>query len=185
VAVEESRLDAFIREYAPSETESAYLLAPRDFHNAKAFVKASYLGENPEKMLAPEGRIPVGILRDCVLGKDYSALETVCPDLVAACKEAQTLLAETPDGAKVVWFTGGESFNSAASVAANVLAYALTWVTLEYTSAVTDIPPTLYEQPMTVVSSGGATMITVMLCLVAVGVAVFGAVNLYRRKKAK
>lgn len=93
--------------------------------------------------------------------------------------------AETPDGAKVVWFTGGESFNSAASVAANVLAYALTWVTLEYTSAVTDIPPTLYEQPMTVVSSGGATMITVMLCLVAVGVTVFGAVNLYRRKKAK
>lgn len=93
--------------------------------------------------------------------------------------------AETPDGAKVVWFTGGESFNGAASVAANVLAYALTWVTMEYTSVVSNIPPTLYEQPMTVVSSGGATMITVILCLVAVGVAVFGVVNLYRRKKAK
>ena len=93
--------------------------------------------------------------------------------------------AETADGAKVVWFTGGESYNQAESIGANLVAYGLTWVTLEYTSAVSELPPTLYSQPTSIIASGGATLITVMLCLVAVGVAVYGVSVIYKRKKAK
>ena len=93
--------------------------------------------------------------------------------------------AETSDGAKVVWFTGGESYNEAASVGSNLVAYGLTWVTLEYTSEVSNLPPALYAQPTTVVSSGGATLITVLLCLVAAGVAIYGVAVIYKRKKAK
>ncbi|MDE6667852.1 MAG: hypothetical protein K2K38_05845, partial [Clostridia bacterium] len=33
---DERDLDAFIREYATTNAEKAYLLSPRDFHNAKA-----------------------------------------------------------------------------------------------------------------------------------------------------
>ncbi len=92
--------------------------------------------------------------------------------------------AEAPDGARVVWFTGGESYNEAYSASADLLAYALTWVTLEYTTAVPSIPPVLYSQPTPPISSGGATMITVLLCIVSAGVAVLGVVNIYKRKKA-
>jgi ABC-2 type transport system permease protein len=93
--------------------------------------------------------------------------------------------AETGDGARVVWFTGGESYNEAASIGANLVAYGLTWVTLEYTSAVSELPPALYAQPTTIVSSGGATLITVLLCLIAIGVAVYGVTVIYKRKKLK
>ena len=93
--------------------------------------------------------------------------------------------AETGDGARVVWFTGGESYNEAASIGANLVAYGLTWVTLEYTSAVSELPPVLYAQPTTIVSSGGATLITVLLCLIAIGVAVYGVTVIYKRKKLK
>ena len=34
IAAEEASLDGFVREYAPSPAEKAYLLSPRDFHNA-------------------------------------------------------------------------------------------------------------------------------------------------------
>ena len=59
IGAEERALDDFICEYAPSEADAAYLLAPRDFHNAKALLKAEYLHADAEKMLAPEGRISV------------------------------------------------------------------------------------------------------------------------------
>ena len=42
VAADEKSIDEFIREYAPSRAETEYLLSPRDFHNAKALVKAIY-----------------------------------------------------------------------------------------------------------------------------------------------
>ncbi len=55
VAAEELALDGFIREYAPTEADRAYFLAPRDFHNLKARYKAKALGVDPAGMLAPEG----------------------------------------------------------------------------------------------------------------------------------
>lgn len=55
VAHEEGVLDEFIRTYAPSEAEKAFFLAPRDFHNMKALIKAERLGVSADSMLAPEG----------------------------------------------------------------------------------------------------------------------------------
>ena len=55
VLAEERALDAFIREYAPTQADRAYFLAPRDFHNLKALYKAEKLGSDPAPMLAPEG----------------------------------------------------------------------------------------------------------------------------------
>jgi vacuolar-type H+-ATPase subunit C/Vma6 len=99
IAVEEERLDSFIREYAPSKTEKAYLLAVRDFHNAKALIKAAYLNESADKMLTGEGLIEIQTLKSCVQTTDFSALENGF--LRNACEEATVLLQEEPSGAKV------------------------------------------------------------------------------------
>lgn len=71
---EESALDNFIREYAPSKTELSYLLSPRDFHNAKALCKAAVLHTEADKMLAPEGLVPVAELSRAIGGGDFDAL---------------------------------------------------------------------------------------------------------------
>lgn len=107
IAVEEEKLDAFIHEYAPSDAEANYLLSPRDFHNAKALIKASYLGESAERMLAPQGLISLDTLLSCVQENDYSALKGY-PRLKEACESAVALLQETPSGAEV-----GEIFEKA------------------------------------------------------------------------
>ena len=99
IAVEEERLDSFIREYAPSKTEKAYLLAVRDFHNAKALIKAAYLNESADKMLTGEGLIEIQTLKSCVQTADFSALENGF--LRNACEEATVLLQNEPSGAKV------------------------------------------------------------------------------------
>ncbi len=82
---EERSLDGFIREYAPSQTELIYLLSPRDFHNAKALVKAEKLNTDAEKMLAPEGLVPVETLKSAIKSGDYSAL---CRELCGAVESA-------------------------------------------------------------------------------------------------
>ena len=90
-AAEESALDDFIREYAPSRAEKAYLLAPRDFHNAKAILKAEYLGADAEKMLAPDGEIPISDLSVSLRSGDFSSLGK---ELGKTAKEAAELLKE-------------------------------------------------------------------------------------------
>lgn len=89
IEAEERSLDAFIREYAPSESEKAYLLSGRDFHNAKALLKAAYLGTDAEKLLAPEGTVAVETLKSCAEKGDFSPLYK---ELKAACEEAYALL---------------------------------------------------------------------------------------------
>ncbi len=91
IAAEEEKLDGFIRTYAASGAELAYLLSPRDFHNAKALFKAEYLRRNAEKMLAPEGLIPVSVLLGSIREKDYSALDR---ELAEALQEADSLCAD-------------------------------------------------------------------------------------------
>lgn len=88
---EERALDDFIREYSPSEAEKVYLLAPRDFHNAKAILKAQYLGSDAGKMLAPDGLIPAGEISDCVKSGELDRLGT---ELAGAVREASELLKE-------------------------------------------------------------------------------------------
>jgi V/A-type H+-transporting ATPase subunit C len=107
IAVENEKLDAFIREYAPSNAEAAYLLSPRDFHNAKALIKAAHLNESAERMLDSEGLIAIDTLSTCVKNGDFSDLKN-CLALQKACQDATALLAEDASGAKV-----GEIFENA------------------------------------------------------------------------
>lgn len=102
IKAEEDSVDKFIREYAPSKADKGYLLSPRDFHNAKALLKAEYLNSSVENMLAPEGEIAVGVLLDCVKNKDFSALETINPALQKACEETCKLLeTDTVSGSQI------------------------------------------------------------------------------------
>lgn len=100
VALEDARLYAFIREYAPSKAELEYLLIPNDFHNAKALLKAKSLGVSADNMLASEGLISVKTLSNCVEEGEFSALAGY-PYLKGACEEVTALLEEDKDGAKV------------------------------------------------------------------------------------
>ena len=109
IAAEERALDAFIREYAPSKTERIFLLASRDFHNAKALIKAAYLGADVSRMLAPQGLIEVAELSSCVENKNFDGLKEKNAALCCACQEAIASLEENPSGAKV-----GEIFEKAA-----------------------------------------------------------------------
>jgi V/A-type H+-transporting ATPase subunit C len=104
VAAEENALDQFIREYAPSAAERAYLLSPRDFHNAKALLKAAYLKTDAEKMLAPEGEIPLETLKTAVESKDFSIVGAKNAELQKACEEAVALFEkENVSGAEIGW----------------------------------------------------------------------------------
>lgn len=91
VSADEAAIDGFIREYAPSRAEAAYLLSPRDFHNAKAAVKARYLNLDTENMLAPAGLIPVEVIINCVNSGEYAPLGKT---LGYAVKQAAELFSE-------------------------------------------------------------------------------------------
>lgn len=95
VAADERAIDEFIREYAPTNAEAEYLLSPRDFHNAKAIVKARYLKTDAQKMLAPEGLIPVAVIENCVAEENYAPLGKY---LGEAVRQAAALLAQSEDG---------------------------------------------------------------------------------------
>lgn len=102
ISAEESALDEFIRVYAPKASDRSYLLAPRDFHNAKALLKASYLKTGAEKMLAPKGEIELANLESCVKNGDFTPLSGKNPYLQKACEEATALLqGENVAGAEV------------------------------------------------------------------------------------
>ena len=101
ISAEENALDDFIREYAPSRAEKSYLLSPRDFHNAKALVKAKYLGRSAEGMLAPEGLIPVSVLSSAVEAGDFTQIKPENEALAQAMDEATAYLSEGSSGAKL------------------------------------------------------------------------------------
>ena len=71
---EEAALDSFVREYAPSKAELIYLLAPRDFHNAKALCKSEKLKTDAGKLLAPEGIIKVSDIASAIQNGEYGKL---------------------------------------------------------------------------------------------------------------
>ncbi len=101
ITAEQAALDAFIREYAPSEAEKAYLLSARDFHNAKAMVKAAFLGQPFERMLTGEGLVDSKLIADCVENGNFAPLKAVNSYLGGACEEATEYLQENSSGAKV------------------------------------------------------------------------------------
>ncbi len=74
VAADDRDICSFIGEYAPTNAEKEYFLAPRDFHNAKAIVKAAYLGCDPAPMFAPDGIYAVELLKSCFENGDFTPL---------------------------------------------------------------------------------------------------------------
>ncbi len=93
---------------------------------------------------------------------------------------------ETPSGAKLAWFTSGESFNDADSDAAVLAIYtSVLWTTLKYQTKLEGVPAALYSPATTIVSSGSVTMLKVVLVLIPIAIATTGAILFYRRKKAK
>ena len=98
---EEEQIDEFIREYAPSNVEEKYLLLPRDFHNAKALIKAKLTGDNVAKMLLPSGLIKIETLTACLQSGDFSAIEKICMPLKKVCEETLSLSHEECSGSKI------------------------------------------------------------------------------------
>lgn len=92
-------LDGFIREYAPDTAVAEYLLSPRDFHNAKALVKAEYLGLNAQNMLAPKGLVDISQISECIKNKAYNGLN---PDLGNALNQACELFSADEESKKHV-----------------------------------------------------------------------------------
>lgn len=108
IAAEEARLDEFIREFAPSAAEKAYLLSSRDFHNAKALLKSAYLQTDVSRLLAPEGLLAIDELKACVEAQDFAPIKEKNERLAKACEEALAVLESEPSGSKV-----GEIFEKA------------------------------------------------------------------------
>lgn len=93
--------------------------------------------------------------------------------------------AETTDnGAHITWFTGGESYNDTKNQAYAPVVYALSWVTMEFTSAVGNIPALVYQLPNTPIESG-TTLFVAILTLAPIALMVSGVIIFYKRKKAK
>ena len=99
ILADEREIDAFIREYAPSEEVEEYLLSPRDFHNAKAIVKARYLNTDPELMLGGDGKFSAEEITRLI---EAGNTEKLGKELSGAIEEAKKLLeGENPSGAEV------------------------------------------------------------------------------------
>jgi len=92
---DEDDLDAFIRDYSPDNAVTEYLLSPRDFHNAKALVKAEYLELNAENMLAPAGLIEPSEIAERIKTKAYVGGNS---RLDRAIKEACALFSDEKGG---------------------------------------------------------------------------------------
>ncbi len=90
--------------------------------------------------------------------------------------------AETPEGARLVWFTGGESFNGASEDSAMAVMCALSWVSLTFESSTENIPAALYSAPMTPISSTATRLLSLLLIALPIAVCAVGAVRLYKRK---
>lgn len=80
-------IDEFIREYAVNFGQKAYFFAERDFHNMKALLKAEYLNEDAEKMLAPDGLYGVDDLKAYLAGEEVG----LSPQLESAADSARRL----------------------------------------------------------------------------------------------
>lgn len=85
---EEQTLDDFINECSPGAAERAYLMAPRDFHNAKAMMKALLLDVDPAPMLAPEGESTYESLKNAVYGDGD---EGVAPEIIQAVSSLKAI----------------------------------------------------------------------------------------------
>ena len=77
---EEDKVSAFMAESMPDNCGMESFLLKQDYHNAKALTKAKYMRlEDADFMLAPQGTVDIGLLKESVNSDNYSRL----PDLMA------------------------------------------------------------------------------------------------------
>lgn len=109
VLADEREIDSFIREYAPSFEEEEYLLSPRDFHNAKAIVKARRLKVDPAPMLGSDGKFSAAEIVRCI---EEGNTEKLGKELSEAILGATALLgSEIPVGAEAGFLFEAAQFN--------------------------------------------------------------------------
>lgn len=92
---------------------------------------------------------------------------------------------EDTTGAKLVWVTGAQSYNSTQSYAAFVALTACEWVTLEYESNTGNIPPVLQEAAATAITSKGVVFVAALLIIAPLAFGTFGGVIYYRQRKIR
>lgn len=85
--LDEEDIDGFTREYAPNNAISTYFFTPRDFHNAKALLKAKYLDTSADKMLAPEGLLSLDTIQKLVEGEEVKGVYNELSDGIKFASE--------------------------------------------------------------------------------------------------
>ena len=138
VCADEKSIDEFIREYAPSKAEIEYFLSPRDFHNAKALVKAIYLKIDAEKLLAPDGLVSAQKIFECI---KEGNLQPLNKQLQAAIEEAVALFDEdNATGAEIgVIFEKAQFAHLSEACSKNLLLKKLITVKADMTNILTAI----------------------------------------------
>ncbi len=147
-------IDAFVREYAPTNAEREYLLSKRDYHNAKAFIKAKYLGKEPDNMLAPCGNVAVDILRAAIESGDFSTLPK--PLAEAAIKATEYLSSGEAQGALVgAIFDGAYFVNLKKACSKNLVLKRLVAARADMTNLLTCFRLREYEKAKDFLVEGG------------------------------
>ena len=95
---EENLLNAFVKEYAPSDEIEGYCLAPYDFYNAEVMLKCKKLGFAYENYVGPIGTFSLEELQLLVNGESQAVFPK---ELINAVKEGALAL-ENQGGGMVV-----------------------------------------------------------------------------------
>ncbi len=99
LAAEEQKLTSFIREVSPNEKLTRFLLAPKDYHNAQALMKAKFLKTDAAPMLTEEGLYKTELLKEKIFADDYD--EFPSPMAEALAKADVLFVSGEADGRKI------------------------------------------------------------------------------------
>ena len=99
IDADRERYFSFIRETCPSTELKAYLLAPSDYHNAEALLKAKHLKLDQAKMTTASGLIDLNYLKEKIFSDSYKDLPVTLSS--AILKAEENLVSENRSGAVV------------------------------------------------------------------------------------
>ncbi len=91
--------------------------------------------------------------------------------------------AETPAGARIVWFTGGDGFGGESEDSAEAVMCALGWVSLKFESETGNLPAALYSIPITPITALSALVLSAVLVLLPLAVLAVGHWRIRKRRK--
>jgi len=94
LADEREETFSLMREISPSAEIVDVFSLKFDYHNLKAIIKASALGQSADSILIDAGQVPAGELKRCLNESDFSKLT---PSMAEAATDARDTLARTGD----------------------------------------------------------------------------------------